>query len=102
MAKITYLELPVADTGRAKVFYAGAFGLDFTDFGPTYASTLSGAGDIGLQADPAEKTAAALPVMQAATYAIGVAGLVVVLSGRYGDAADLRVPGWSPLPVPRS
>ncbi len=64
MARISFLELPVADIARAKAFYSQAFGQDFTDFGPTYASTMTGDSDIGLQADPAEKTAAALPVVQ--------------------------------------
>ena len=63
MARINYLELPVADVARAKAFYAAAFGSDFTDFGPTYASTLTGAGDLGLQGDRAEQTAALLPVV---------------------------------------
>lgn len=62
MARNTYLELPVADAGRAKAFYAAAFGWRFTDFGPTYAATLDGASDVGLQADAAEATAALLPV----------------------------------------
>ena len=64
MAKIDYLELPVADAGRAKAFYSAAFGWSFTDFGPTYAATTSGDSDLGFQADPAQKTAAALPVIE--------------------------------------
>lgn len=63
-ARLNYLELPVADTARAKTFYAAAFGWAFADFGPTYAATTSGDTDIGCQADPAEKTAAALPVIE--------------------------------------
>lgn len=64
MARLTYLELPVADTDTAKRFYADAFGWTFADFGPTYAATTSGDTDIGFQADPVEKTAAALPVIE--------------------------------------
>ena len=64
MARINYLELPVGDTGVAKAFYAGAFGWSFTDFGPTYAATTGGDTDIGFQADHAQKTAAALPVIE--------------------------------------
>jgi len=63
-ARFNYLELPVADAARAKAFYAAAFGWTFTDFGPTYAATTSGDTDIGFQADAAEKTAAALPVIE--------------------------------------
>ena len=62
----TYLELPVADAARAKAFYADAFGWAFTDFGPSYAATMNGASDIGLQADAAERTAALLPVLTVA------------------------------------
>lgn len=79
MARLNYLELPVADTARAKAFYGAAFGWDFTDFGPTYAATLSGDTDIGFQADESEKTAAALPVidvedLEAALAAVKAAG----------------------------
>lgn len=63
-ARLNYLELPVADTARAKAFYAAAFGWTFTDFGPTYAATTSGDTDIGVQADAGEKTEAALPVIE--------------------------------------
>lgn len=64
MARLNYLELPVADIGRAKAFYGAAFGWEFADYGPSYAATTSGDTDIGFQADPAEKTAAALPVIE--------------------------------------
>ena len=64
MARINYLELPVSATATAKSFYSNAFGWSFTDFGPTYAATLTGDSDIGFQADPAQKTAALLPVVQ--------------------------------------
>ena len=64
MARISFLELPVADIARAKAFYSQALGRAFTDFGPTYASTMTGDSDLGLQADVAEKTAGPLPVVQ--------------------------------------
>lgn len=66
MTRNTYLELPVGSTDAAKTFYAAAFGWSFTDFGPTYASTMDGQSDVGLQADAAEKTAALLPVVEVA------------------------------------
>lgn len=66
MARLNYLELPVADTARAKAFYGEAFGWAFSDFGPSYAATTSGDTDIGFQADPAQRTAAALPVIEVA------------------------------------
>ncbi|USU12556.1 VOC family protein [Sphingomonadaceae bacterium OTU29THOMA1] len=64
MARMNYLELPVADTARAKAFYGAAFGWAFSDFGPTYAATVTGDTDVGFQADDAQKTAAALPVIE--------------------------------------
>lgn len=81
-ARINYLELPVADTARAKSFYAAAFGWSFTDFGPTYASTMTGDTDIGFQADAVEKTASALSVirvddLKATLTAVEAAGGVV-------------------------
>ena len=64
MARLTYLELPVGGTDAAKRFYADAFGWSFTDFGPTYAATTSGDTDIGFQADPEERSAGPLAVIQ--------------------------------------
>ena len=64
MPRNIYLELPVASTHAAKAFYGTALGWAFTDFGPTYAATVTGGGDMGLQADPAQKTAALLPVIE--------------------------------------
>ena len=64
MARLNYLELPVRDATAAKAFYASAFGWHFADYGPTYAATTTGDTDIGFQADPAEQTAAALPVVE--------------------------------------
>jgi uncharacterized protein len=64
MARLNYLELPVTAIEAAKSFYSGAFGWAFTDFGPTYAATTTGDSDLGFQADPDQKTAALLPVIQ--------------------------------------
>jgi predicted enzyme related to lactoylglutathione lyase len=64
MARLNYVELPVGDVGAAKAFYENAFGWSLTDFGPTYACTLTGDSDIGLQGDVAEATKAPLAVIQ--------------------------------------
>jgi predicted enzyme related to lactoylglutathione lyase len=64
MARITYLELPVADTARTKAFYATAFAWPATDYGPTYAAAMTGGAAIGFQADPDERTAAPLAVIE--------------------------------------
>jgi predicted enzyme related to lactoylglutathione lyase len=84
MARLNYVELPVGEIGPAKAFYESAFGWSLTDFGPTYASTLTGDTDIGLQGDAAEATKAPLPVihvddLEAALRAVtGAGGTLVV------------------------
>ena len=62
--RICFVELPVATIGPARSFYADAFGLAMSDFGPTYSCTMTGDVDVGLQADAAESTGAPLPVIQ--------------------------------------
>ena len=62
--RICFVELPTASTAPAKAFYAAAFGFEMSDFGPTYACTMGGDVDLGLQADPSESTRAPLPVIQ--------------------------------------
>ena len=83
MARINYVELPAADVAACKDFYARAFEWSFTDFGPTYAASLGGAGggevDLGLQGDASEAPNAPLPViavddLEAAFDAVGAAG----------------------------
>ena len=64
MARLNYVELPVGDIGAARAFYEAVFGWSMTEFGPTYAATLTGDTDIGLQADPAEATKTPLPVIE--------------------------------------
>ena len=63
MARPNYIELPAADIAAAKKFYAEIFDWQLTDFGPSYASTVTGDVDIGLQGDAAEVTRAPLPVI---------------------------------------
>jgi predicted enzyme related to lactoylglutathione lyase len=62
--RICFVELPAQETGSMKSFYSTAFGFAMTDFGPTYACTLSGDVDLGVQADRTEVTRAPLPVIQ--------------------------------------
>ena len=83
MARLNYVELPVADVAAAKEFYEAAFGWDMTAFGPTYAATTTGDTDIGLQGDPGEASKAPLPVidvgnLEAALAAVEAAGGRVV------------------------
>lgn len=63
-ARVCFVELPGNATGPMKEFYSQAFGLAMTDFGPTYACTMSGDVDIGVQADRAAATRAPLAVIQ--------------------------------------
>ena len=79
MARLNYVELPVGDTAAAKAFYEAASGWSLSGFGPTYAATVTGDTDIGLQGDPAEATKAPLPVidvadLEAALAAVEAAG----------------------------
>lgn len=85
MARLNYLELPVGDTARSTEFYTAAFGFAFTAFAPTYAATTTGKTDIGIQADPAEKTAAPLPVIE-------VDDLEAVLAQVAAAGGDIVVP----------
>ena len=83
MARLNYVELPVGDLGTTKAFYEAAFGWSLTSFGPSYAATLTGDTDIGLQGDAAEATAAPLPVidvpsLEAAEAAVLAAGGEIV------------------------
>jgi hypothetical protein len=83
MARINYVELPAADIGAAKAFYERAFGWSLAEFGPTYAATVSGDVDLGLQGDAAEAAAAPLPVievpdLEAALAAVTEAGARIV------------------------
>lgn len=79
MARPNYFELPASDIAAARDFYSRAFGWELTAFGPTYACTMTGDVDIGLQGDLAEATRAPLPViavddLQAALDAVIAAG----------------------------
>jgi predicted enzyme related to lactoylglutathione lyase len=83
MARLNYVELPVSDIGASKAFYEAAFGWSLTAFGPSYAATLTGDTDIGLQGDAAEATGAPLPVidvpnLEAAHAAVLAAGGQIV------------------------
>jgi predicted enzyme related to lactoylglutathione lyase len=62
--RICFVELPVGAIEPTKDFYAKAFDFPMTDFGPTYACTMSGDVDLGLQADATEAPRAPLPVIQ--------------------------------------
>lgn len=56
MARLNYLELPVGEVPALKAFYGQAFGWAFTDFGPSYAATMTGDTDVGLDGDAQGRT----------------------------------------------
>ncbi|KTF67522.1 VOC family protein [Sphingomonas sp. HT-1] len=56
MARLNYLELPVGEVPGLKAFYGQAFGWAFTDFGPSYAATMTGDTDVGLDGDAQGRT----------------------------------------------
>ncbi len=63
--RINYVELPVrGDHAATKAFYTASFGWALTDFGPDYASTMTGDVDLGLNGDATQLTAAPLAVVQ--------------------------------------
>jgi predicted enzyme related to lactoylglutathione lyase len=64
MPRLNYVELPTRDLAESKAFYERAFGWELAEFGPTYAATLTGDTDIGLQADDEEATRAPLAVIE--------------------------------------
>jgi uncharacterized protein len=82
MSRICFVELPTSDLALTRSFYIDAFGLAFTDFGPSYSCTLTGDVDIGLQADASEATAAPLVViavydLEASFHAVSKEGGVI-------------------------
>jgi hypothetical protein len=82
VARPNYIELPARDLAASRTFYETVFGMSMTGFGPTYACTLTGDVDIGLQADQQEATKAPLPVirvedLEATLAAVTAAGVAV-------------------------
>lgn len=75
MAKLNYVELPVGDLPASLDFFEAAFGWTLKRFGPSYAATLSGATDVGLQGDPAAQTNAPLPVIEVDDLAAALAAV---------------------------
>ena len=63
-AKIVFVELPSSRLAEDKAFYSSAFGMAITDFGPTYACTMTGEGDLGFQGDAAEAPNTPLAVIE--------------------------------------
>jgi predicted enzyme related to lactoylglutathione lyase len=105
MPRIMFVELPVSALAASRAFYTDAFGLAFTDFGPSYSCTMTGDVDLGLQADAAEATSAPLAViavddLEASLEAVTMAGGVVtrpVFAFPGGRRFHFRDPGGNEL-----
>jgi predicted enzyme related to lactoylglutathione lyase len=63
MPRIVFVELPTSNLTASRQFFSDAFGLAFTDFGPTYSCMMTGDVDLGLQADASDATTAPLAVI---------------------------------------
>lgn len=84
MARLNYVELAADDLPAAKRFYAEAFGLAWTDYGPSYAAVEKGEVALGLQGDASAAPAAPLAIFQvddleAALARVEAAGGVVIV-----------------------
>lgn len=81
MLKINYVELAVKDVGSVRDFYAGAFGWEFTDFGPDYAATMTGDTDLGLNGSEEHPASAILPLVETKADLEGALAKVVAAGG---------------------
>ncbi|MEI9926774.1 MAG: VOC family protein [Sphingomonas sp.] len=79
--RISYIEMPVTDLAAVRDFYAGAFGWDFTDFGPDYASTVTGDVDVGLNGSKEYAIANILPIVEVKQDLEGALDKVVAAGG---------------------
>jgi predicted enzyme related to lactoylglutathione lyase len=64
MVRPNFIELPTRDLVASQGFFEQVFGMKMTAFGPTYACTLTGDVDLGLQADQKAATKAPLPAIE--------------------------------------
>jgi uncharacterized protein len=107
MSRICFVELPASTLASARSFYTDAFGLAFTDYGPSYSCTVTGDVDIGLQGDASEASAAPLVViavddLEASFDAVGKAGGVItkpIFAFPGGRRFHFRDPGGNELAV---
>lgn len=88
MARINFIELPTRDLAKTQAFYEHVFAMAMTAFGPSYACTLTGDVDLGLQADQTEVTRAPLPVIE-------VSDLEATLAAVTAQGADISKPIFS-------
>ena len=105
MARPNFIELPTHDLAASQVFFERIFAMKMTEFGPTYACTMTRDVDIGLQADQAEASKAPLPVIEvndleatlSAVVAAGVAVTKPIFSFPGGRRFQFRDPSGNEL-----
>lgn len=105
--RLNYVEFSVPSVGKTKAFYQEAFGWALVDFGPTYAASVSGDVDIGLQADNPDGPKPPLPVIQVGdleaslerTLAAGAVLVVPIFSFPGGRRFHVRDPGGNEIAV---
>jgi uncharacterized protein len=105
VARPNFIELPAHDLAASQAFFQRVFGMVMTGVGPTYACTLTGDIDIGLQADQEEATKAPLVVIEvkdleatlAAVIATGAPVSKPIFSFPGGRRFHFRDPGGNEL-----
>lgn len=63
--RVDYIEMNVGDLARSKAFYAGAFGWQFKDYGPTYCAFFDGRLDGGFTTGEAPNPGGPLVILYA-------------------------------------
>ena len=91
MARPNFIELPTRDLAASQEFFKQIFGMNMTGFGPTYACTMTGDVDLGLQADQAEATKSPLPVIDVAN--LDATLVAVIAAGALVTKSIFSFPG---------
>lgn len=110
IGRLNYVEFSAPSIGKTKTFYQEAFGWPLVEFGPTYAATVSGDVDIGLQADLPDGAKPPLPVIQVGnleaslerTLASGAILVVPIFSFPGGRRFQVRDPSGNEIAVMQS
>jgi predicted enzyme related to lactoylglutathione lyase len=105
--RLNYVEFSIPSIGESKAFYQKAFGWALVDFGPTYAATVTGDVDVGLQANNPNGAKPPLPVIQVGnleaslerTLAAGAVLIVSIFSFPGGRRFHVRDPGGNEIAV---
>jgi predicted enzyme related to lactoylglutathione lyase len=107
IGRVSYVEFSAHQYRKTKSFYQEGFGWNLVDFGSTYAATVSGDVDVGLQGDLAEGQKPPLPVIQVGnleaslerTVAAGAVLVTPIFSFPGGRRFHLRDPSGNEIAV---